>query len=43
MIRRHVSKNSLETLLNVLYVKELNIFPSYITKQNLNCEKKSFF
>ena len=33
-------KNNLTIALNILYTKEKEICPSYITKINLNCEKQ---
>ena len=33
-------KNNLTIALNILYTKENEICPSYITKINLNCEKQ---
>ena len=33
-------KNNLTIALNILYTKEREICPSYITKINLNCEKQ---
>ena len=33
-------KNNPTTALNVLYIKEMEIFPAYISKINSNCEKQ---
>ena len=34
-------KNNLTIILNVLYIKETEICPAYISKINLNCKKQS--
>ena len=33
-------KNNRTIVLNVLHVKKMNIYPTYISKQNLKCENK---
>ena len=34
-------KNNLTIALNILYIKEKEICPAYISKNNSNCEKKT--
>ena len=37
---RMFEKNNSTIALNVLYIKEMEIYPTYISKMNLNCEKQ---
>ena len=36
-------KNNVIIVLNVLYTKKQKIYPAYVTKNNLNCQKLIFF
>ena len=36
-------KNNVIIVLNVLYTKKQKIYPVYVTKNNLNCQKLIFF
>ena len=36
---KRLEKNNPKIALNVLYVKKMNVCPTYISKHNSNCEK----
>ena len=39
MIGKHLRKNNLTIAVNVLYIKEKETYPAYISKINSNCKK----
>ena len=36
---KKIENNNLTTVLNVLYVKNVNIYPAYVSNHNAKCEK----
>ena len=43
MVGKRFRKINLTTFLNILYIKEKELYPPYISKHNLTCEKQIVF
>ena len=41
--RKEFKKSNVNIVLNVLCAKKKKIYPAYVSKHNLNCQKKLFF